>query len=107
MKIAMNEAELQSKLYAAARVHAPSDRVPYAFEKRVMAQLSGRRTLELSAFWARALWRAAASCLAVTLLLSAWSWFAPTGAQGPDLAQDFESTLLAAADQETPADSLW
>ena len=104
----MNEGELQSKLYAAARAHVPSDRVPYAFEKRVMAHLTGRSEKDArSALWARALWRAAISCMAVTLLLSAWSWFEPRNSQGTDLAQDFENTVLAASDQEPSAESIW
>ncbi len=104
----MNEAQLQSKLYAAARAHVPSDRVPYAFEKRVMAHLpSGSASDASPAFWARALWRAAASCIAVTLLLSAWSWWAPRNSQGTDLAQDLENTILAASDQESSAESVW
>ena len=38
----MNIAELQKKLLAAARANPPGDRVPYAFEKRVMALLAAR-----------------------------------------------------------------
>ena len=38
----MNVAELQNKLVAAARLSAPDDRVPYAFEKRIMAQIAAR-----------------------------------------------------------------
>lgn len=104
----MNEGQLQSKLYAAARAHTPSDRVPYAFEKRVMAHLPSRSARDaISAFWARTLWRAAASCLAVTLLLSAWSWLAPRNSQSTDLVQDLENTVLAATDQESPTGSIW
>jgi hypothetical protein len=32
---------LKQKLIAAARQDAPSDRVPFAFEKRIMARLAG------------------------------------------------------------------
>ncbi len=103
----MNEAQLQSKLYAAARVHVPSDRVPYAFEKRVMAHLTGNFEKNAKAFWARALWRAAALCTAITLLLSAWSWLAPRSSQSSDLGQDFENTVLAASDQDSSAESVW
>ena len=38
----MNLAELERKLIAAARANPPSDRVPYAFEKRIMARLAAR-----------------------------------------------------------------
>ena len=39
----MNLAELETKLIAAARCHPPGDRVPYAFEQRVMARLRDMR----------------------------------------------------------------
>lgn len=95
----MNLVELERKLLAAARAHPPGGRVPYAFEKRIMARLGERPTADVSAFWARALWRAAVSCLAVVLLLSAWSVLAPAR-NSPDFSQQFESTVLAAVDQE-------
>jgi hypothetical protein len=104
----MNLDELQRKLIAAARSKPADDRVPLAFAKRIMARLSARPVPDEWALWARALWRAAAPCVAIMLLLSAWSFFAPTGAaSGNDLAQDFENTLLAAVNQEQPADSAW
>jgi hypothetical protein len=104
----MNLDELQRKLIAAARTQAPDDRVPLAFAKRIMARLSARPMLDEWALWSRALWRAAAPCVAIMLLLSAWSFLAPTSATSAnDLAQDFENTLLAAVDQEPPADSAW
>jgi hypothetical protein len=92
----MNHLELQRKLIAAARAHAPGDHVPYAFEKRVMALLASRGALDYFAFWARGLWRAAASCVAIALLLGAWVFFSPAAsATSADLSQSFESTLLA------------
>jgi hypothetical protein len=54
------------------------------------------------------LWRAAIACAAVTLLLGAWSFFAPQGsASAGDLSQELEQTHLAAADQDQAADSTW
>jgi hypothetical protein len=103
----MNLPELQHKLVAAARADAPSDCVPYAFEKRIMARLQGKTAIDFSAIWARALWRAAASCVALTLLLSAWSWLAPGSSQSPDLSQALENTVLAETDQEPSAETLW
>ena len=104
----MNLAELERKLLAAARANPPSDRVPYAFEKRIMAHLADRPRADGWELWGRALWRAAAPCVAVMLLLSAWSFFVPnTATPSNDLSQDFENTLLAAVDQEPPADSAW
>ena len=104
----MNLARLEQKLIAAARANPPSDRVPYAFEKRIMAHLATRPVADDWALWARALWRAAASCVAIMLLLGAWSFFASQGGTpANDLSQDLEKTLLAAVDQDQPADSAW
>ena len=104
----MNLAELERKLIAAARANPPSDRVPYAFEKRIMARLATQPVLDDWALWARALWRAAAPCVAITLLLGAWSLFAPpTSASANDVSQQLEQTLLAAVDQDQTADSTW
>ena len=103
----MNLAELERRLIAAARTCPINEAVPYAFEKRIMAHLKTRAVDEWS-LWARALWRATAPCVAIMVLLGGWSLFAPTStAPGIDLSQQFENTVLAAADQEQPADSAW
>ena len=104
----MNLAELERKLIAAARANPPSDRVPYAFEKRIMASLAARPIADDWALWARALWRAAAPCVAIMLLLGAWSLFHPQASPpASDLSQDLENTLLAAVDQDQTTDSTW
>ena len=59
----MNFVELQKKLIAAARANVPGDRVPYAFEKRVMALLASRVAPQNLDLWVRGLWRAAVSCV--------------------------------------------
>ncbi len=64
----MSLADLEKRLLDAARRTPPSDAVPYAFEKRVMARVAGRR-LDHWAEWTRGLWRAVAPCLGVLLLL--------------------------------------
>jgi hypothetical protein len=108
----MNLEELRKRLLAAARKRPPEERVPYLFEKRVMSRLLARPVLDAGAQWAHALWRAAAPCAAIMLFLAAWSFFAPDGAPGHqasvDFDQQFENTLLAAAEPEGPAsDSNW
>jgi len=96
----MNSAELHKKLIAAAKTHAPDDRVPYTFEKRVMAHLSERAGVDQWLFWARGLWRAAVSGVVVAAILLAISLFLPKAADnGSDLSQDFENTMLATVDQ--------
>jgi anti-sigma-K factor RskA len=99
----MNLSELERKLITAARNHPPSDHVPFRFEKRVMSLVQSRPVMDRCALWARALWRSAAACVAVVLLLSAATFFLPhnTRPAAGDLSQDFEKTMLAAADQET------
>src|ERR1039457_421984 len=96
----MNLAELQKKLIAAARSNPPSDRVPYAFERRITALLAARPVLDRWAVWSRALWRGAVGSLAVLLLLGAGSFFLPHRGASDDLSQDFENTMLASADQD-------
>jgi hypothetical protein len=98
----MNLVELQKKLIAAARANAPGDQVPYAFEKRVTALLASRVAPDNMTLWVRGLWRAAVSCVAISLLLGAWAVFNPgtsTATTSDDLSQNFENTLLASVDQ--------
>lgn len=95
----MNLAELQKKLIAAARTDVPGDQVPYAFEKRVTALLASRVVPDNLALWGRGLWRAAVSCIAITLLFGAWTMLNPTTPSTSDLSQNFENTLLASVDQ--------
>ncbi len=52
----------------------PSDeRVPFGFERRIMAHLHDQPALDPLSFWVLGLWRAAVPCLAVMLLITAWS----------------------------------
>jgi hypothetical protein len=108
----MNLETLRQKLLAAARANPPAARVPLAFEKRIMARLADRPVLDFATLWARALWRAAAPCVTLMLLLGVWAF---VGAQnhpsvtsltdGDDFAQHFERTMLAAV--EEPVEEIW
>ena len=98
----MNTEELRKKLLAAARANSPSDHVPLAFEKRILANLATKPAADIAALWARALWRAAIPCVAVTVLLGAFSFMPSTNnttTNEEDLSQTFEQTMLASADQ--------
>jgi len=97
----MNIVELQHKLIAAGRLpREGDDRVPYAFEKRILALLAARPVPDPWASWARGLWQAAVSCAAVALLLGVWVVLNPkVSSNATDLSQNFESTLLASVDQ--------
>ena len=98
----MKIVDLQKKLIAVARANPPSDRVPPTFEKRIMALIGTGPVHDLWAVWAKALWYAAAPCVAVMLLFSGWAFIASAkDNQTPsiDLAQQLDNTLLAAVDQ--------
>jgi len=100
----MNLEDLQKKLLAAARADLPEDRVPYAFEKRILARLASQPAVDGSALWAGALWRAAVPCVAVTILLMTLSFTmvsneTATVSSEDDISQQFELALLAPADQ--------
>ena len=96
----MNLEKLQKTILAAARRQTLDDRVPYAFEQRIVALIAARGAADVWAFWTRNLWRAAASCVGVAVVCGATSLFAPgTTVSKNDLSQDFEITLLASVDQ--------
>lgn len=99
----MNVAELERKLIAAGRAKAPDDRVPYAFEKRVIALIPGMRPTDNVALWVRGLWQAAASCVVIAVLCGAWAFFNPASNSGNDLSLNLETTLLASVDQSDQA----
>lgn len=107
----MNLNNLQHKLIATARAAQPSDRVPYAFEKRVMARLAEVQA-DLLGAWSHGLWRAAILCVAIMLLCGTWAFFSERASDSfigdnsnRDFAQELESTLLVSA--YSPADSSW
>lgn len=93
----MNLDNLQRKLIAAAQAAQPNDeRVPYAFEKRVMARLAEARA-DLLGAWSHALWRAAVVCVAIILLAGAWLFSSTTPQIESDFSQEFETAVFASA----------
>lgn len=87
-------------MIAAARAVPPEARVPYAFEKRIMARLEGLKPEDSWALWGQALWRGAVFCLTLAVLLVAGSMFLP--ARNTDtLTQAVQSTVFAAVDNNT------
>src|SRR5256885_15423022 len=96
----MNLENLRTKLLSAARQTAPDERVPYAFEKRIMAHLARKPAEDLFSLWGTALWKGAAACAAITAIcvaLSVWTFHSAT--DNDDAA--FETVVLAGADQLT------
>ena len=102
----MKSEELRKKLIAIARANPPGDEVPLAFEKRVMALISAAPVQDLWAAWAKSLWYAAGPCVAIMLAFSAWAFVHSRQSPSIDLAQQLNSTLLAAVDQNNN-DSSW
>jgi hypothetical protein len=100
----MNLQHLEQKLLAVARRQEPSDHVPYAFEKRIMALLKdpARRVAEFQ--WGAALWRASIPCVAIGLFASALAFFSPAPATTSDLSSDMENAVLAVAYQDAATD---
>lgn len=101
----MNLTLLQNKLLAAARATQPSDAVPYAFERRIMARLGSTQPLDSWALWGQALWRSAMSCIALTLLCGAvLGWVTWQERHTADFSQQIETAVYFAAGQ---ADESW
>ena len=99
----MNVHELHSKLIAAARQQRPRDSVPYGFERRIINRLKGLGVPDVWGLWAGALWRAAAPCVVLALAVTAWSLLNnSSGVSSGDLSQEFENTVLAAANFDQP-----
>ena len=97
----MNVVDLEKMLIKAARREQPSDKVPYTFEKRIMALLRPLPTPDHWALWAGALWRACVPCLVLMLLLTLWSIVPRTNASpSSNLSQEMDNAVLAAIDQE-------
>jgi hypothetical protein len=103
----MNLDKLHDKLIAAARASEPSNLVPQGFERRIQNRIRALGVVDNWADWAKALWRAAAPCVGVALVLAAWFMLsAPGSASNSDVSQDFENTVLAGANLDPgPADS--
>ena len=99
----MNVVELEKKLLRAARAHPPGDQVPYAFEKRIMTLLKPL-SVDSWSVWAEALWRATVPCLAVMVLLGAWSYLSFNPSPSNNLSQEMDNTVLAVVDQEQSPD---
>ncbi len=100
--------DLEKKLLAVARNQPLNERVPYAFEKRVMEHIKMRPLSDQAAVWARALWRAVAPCFGVMVLLAGWSLFLPaTVPASNDFSQEIDNTVLATATQEQVSESAW
>tara|TARA_A100001037_G_C15077881_1_gene602680 strand:- start:405 stop:767 length:363 start_codon:yes stop_codon:yes gene_type:complete len=70
--------DILDEMLAQTREIPADDRVPYAFEKRIMAHIKDEETAapptaaQLWEQWSRMLWRAAVPCLAVLVIAAVW-----------------------------------
>jgi hypothetical protein len=102
----MNWNKLHDKLIAAARGNPPGDHVPYAFEKRIMSRLAAAAPPNPWALWGAPLWRAAISCVAITVLCGLWCLAAGRPAVSPEsFSQTLEAAVVAPPGQ--PAEDAW
>lgn len=94
----MNLDKLQSNLIAAARKSVPpSDAVPYAFEKRIVARLTTLPCNEAESLWNRMLWRAAIPSILVMLTASIWFLVAQDVGPVDNLGTQLEEAVFAPA----------
>jgi hypothetical protein len=95
----MNLPDLNRRLLQAARHDRPSEQVPYAFEKRVMARLtSGSARVDPWTALLRPLWCGAAACAVITLMLHLGLHpFQPDPVDECAFSNGVEETLLAPA----------
>jgi hypothetical protein len=100
----MKLTKLEETLLAAARNHPPGDQVPYAFEKRIMANLRTAPAVSQWTLLGRALWRAAVPCLIITILCGIWT-LGNTTNEPENLAQEFEHTVYAGINSHT--EDIW
>ncbi len=85
----MNPEDLRKSLIAAVRGQPPSDRVPVAFEQRVMTRIRSAGVPDPIEFWAAGLWRAV---LPSVVLLGVASFLHFQISITPDLSGDSNST---------------
>ena len=80
-----------------ARSLTPDDRVPYAFENRIMAHLRNSKVADVWTVWSGTMWRAAFSCLLICVLTGVAVTFSEATSTEL-LASDLERTVLAPVD---------
>ena len=104
----MNKKNLYENLVQAAQKLPEDDRVPYSFEKRIMARLEAQPQADSLALWARGLWQATVPCLALMIAIGTWSVASSQAATETvdPLAADLELAMLQPFD-ELNVEDLW
>jgi hypothetical protein len=102
----MNLEKVREKLIDAARKNPPGEQMPYAFEKRIMNRVTAMPAPNAWAAWAGPLWRAAASCVAITILCGVWSLAEKRQADAQEnFSQAFDAAVFAPLSQH--AEDAW
>ena len=87
--------QLTPEAFAKLARELPRDeRVPFAFEKRVMAHLSAGPAVDSLALWTNALWRAVGPCLAIMAFVAAIS-FSQSNQAADDMDAALERAVMA------------
>lgn len=75
--------------------------MPYGFEKRIMFALATQSTPNVWDLWGGPLWRAALSCVAITVLCGVWSFASHrTPDSTESFSPDFEAVVAAPPSQQ-------
>jgi hypothetical protein len=98
----LNLANLHKRLIAVARANPPSDQVPYAFEKRILARLASLPAVDEWAGWVRALWCSACVCAVIAMSLGVWFSMSSNESElGAGFCRDLEQTIFASTEGDT------
>ncbi len=90
----MDLEKIIDRLFESARHQPVSERVPYAFEKRIMARLKVEKAVDPLTFWSRALWKAVAPCMAAACLVAGIASFSGPKAPPGNLSLSFENSVI-------------
>lgn len=91
----MSIERLREKMIAIARANPPSMAVPFGFESRIMAHVNAFRPADSLTLWGNVLWRAAASCVAITVITAALSFILSPPSPNDATMLDLETTVMA------------
>jgi len=96
--------DILDRLLAKTREIPADDRVPYAFEKRIMAHIKEAPATVTDAWlaWSQSLWKAVVPCLAVLVMVAVWMK-APTEGTGATTPQGNAAPAIASF--KTPGDT--
>ena len=89
----MKNSQLQS-IFGMARAMPPDDRVPFAFEKRIMARIREAASDPWAA-WSGLMWRAALACVIVSLGVGLLSTTSQEPRSSELVASDLEEVVFA------------